>query len=90
MPDFVEDHVPDEFFCPIGRELMIDPVACADGFAYERVNIESWLEGHTTSAMTGAPLASVELHPIHPMRKHIEELVRAAADAGEHTPVFQV
>jgi hypothetical protein len=32
-----------EFECPITFELMIDPVICADGFTYERKNIQDWI-----------------------------------------------
>uniref|UniRef100_A0A1I8H3I8 WD repeat, SAM and U-box domain-containing protein 1 n=1 Tax=Macrostomum lignano TaxID=282301 RepID=A0A1I8H3I8_9PLAT len=45
--------IPDEYLCPITRELMRDPVIAADGYTYERGAIESWLErGRTTSPMT--------------------------------------
>ena len=45
--------------CPIGREVMKDPVVAGDGHTYERTNIQGWLANrgrHATSPMTGAPL----------------------------------
>jgi sacsin len=33
---------PDEFVCPITREVMDDPVLAVDGHTYERAAIESW------------------------------------------------
>ncbi|RXM31536.1 Bromodomain adjacent to zinc finger domain protein 2B [Acipenser ruthenus] len=56
--------IPDEFLCPISRELMKDPVIASDGYSYEREAIESWI--HTkkhTSPMTNLPLKSVLLTP---------------------------
>lgn len=56
--------VPDEFLCPITRELMEDPVISADGYSYERASIESWLRGKSkTSPMTNLPLQTALLTP---------------------------
>ncbi|XP_047456012.1 WD repeat, SAM and U-box domain-containing protein 1-like [Mugil cephalus] len=56
--------VPDEFLCPITRELMKDPVIAADGFSYERESIESWIRGENkTSPMTNLPLQTTLLTP---------------------------
>uniref|UniRef100_A0A3Q2R1U3 WD repeat, SAM and U-box domain-containing protein 1 n=1 Tax=Fundulus heteroclitus TaxID=8078 RepID=A0A3Q2R1U3_FUNHE len=55
---------PDEFLCPISRELMKDPVIAADGYSYERESIESWIRGKTkTSPMTNLPLQTTLLTP---------------------------
>ncbi|XP_072300450.1 WD repeat, SAM and U-box domain-containing protein 1-like [Eucyclogobius newberryi] len=55
---------PDEFLCPITRELMREPVIAADGFSYERESIESWIRGKTrTSPMTNLPLQTTLLTP---------------------------
>ncbi|XP_017279951.1 WD repeat, SAM and U-box domain-containing protein 1 [Kryptolebias marmoratus] len=55
---------PDEFLCPITRELMKDPVIAADGYSYERVSIESWIRGkNKTSPMTNLPLQTTLLTP---------------------------
>ncbi|XP_074550386.1 WD repeat, SAM and U-box domain-containing protein 1-like [Halichoeres trimaculatus] len=56
--------VPDEFLCPITRELMKDPVIAADGYSYERDSIESWIRGkNKTSPMTNLPLQTTLLTP---------------------------
>ena len=34
------DDVSPSFMCPIGREVMLDPVICADDHSYEQSNIE--------------------------------------------------
>ena len=36
---------------------MGDPVFTCDGQTYERTAIEMWLANHTTSPLTGKPLA---------------------------------
>ncbi|XP_015258023.1 PREDICTED: WD repeat, SAM and U-box domain-containing protein 1-like [Cyprinodon variegatus] len=55
---------PDEFLCPISRELMKDPVIAADGYSYERESIESWIRGkNKTSPMTNLPLKTTLLTP---------------------------
>ncbi|XP_061579586.1 WD repeat, SAM and U-box domain-containing protein 1-like [Cololabis saira] len=55
---------PDEFMCPITRELMRDPVIAADGYSYERDAIEGWVRGkHKTSPMTNLPLQTTLLTP---------------------------
>lgn len=35
--------------CLISHGIMIDPVAYADGYCYDRVNIDQWLTKHNTS-----------------------------------------
>uniref|UniRef100_A0A3Q4HD25 WD repeat, SAM and U-box domain-containing protein 1 n=1 Tax=Neolamprologus brichardi TaxID=32507 RepID=A0A3Q4HD25_NEOBR len=55
---------PDEFLCPITRELRKDPVIAADGYSYERESIESWIRGkNKTSPMTNLPLQTTLLTP---------------------------
>lgn len=44
---------PSEFNCPITLEIMVDPVVLGDGFSYERVAIEEWMEFNNHSPMTG-------------------------------------
>jgi hypothetical protein len=78
------------FLCPIGREIMRDPVNCADGHSYERASIERWLATKSTSPRTGAQLPNKVLIPNHALRNSIEEwhstpaakVVREATDAA--------
>jgi len=46
------DIFPSEYYCPITAELMIDPVIAADGFTYERIAIEGWLQAHPFNAIS--------------------------------------
>ncbi|XP_055363502.1 WD repeat, SAM and U-box domain-containing protein 1 isoform X2 [Betta splendens] len=64
--------IPDEFLCPITRELMKEPVIAADGYSYEREAIESWI--HTknrSSPMTNLPLLTTLLIPNHTLKMAI-------------------
>ena len=78
-----------EFVCPIGRELMLDPVVAADGHTYERRNIEKHFESQgqcpvcapthiAKSPMTNLPLSTLRLVPNVTLRGMILEEVDAA------------
>lgn len=62
---------PDDYFCPITQELMVDPVICADGHTYERTAIAAWLETHTTSPKTNLELEAPHLIPNIALRNAI-------------------
>ncbi|XP_015214207.2 WD repeat, SAM and U-box domain-containing protein 1 isoform X2 [Lepisosteus oculatus] len=56
--------IPDEFLCPITREVMRDPVIASDGYSYEREAIESWISTKKRSSpMTNLPLKSTVMTP---------------------------
>ncbi|KAM8788541.1 WD repeat, SAM and U-box domain-containing protein 1 [Rhynchonycteris naso] len=56
--------IPDEFICPITRELMQDPVIASDGYSYEKEAIENWIsKKKRTSPMTNLVLPSLVLTP---------------------------
>uniref|UniRef100_A0A8C7ARR0 WD repeat, SAM and U-box domain-containing protein 1 n=1 Tax=Neovison vison TaxID=452646 RepID=A0A8C7ARR0_NEOVI len=56
--------IPDEFLCPITRELMKDPVIASDGYSYEKEAMENWIsKKKRTSPMTNLVLPSVVLTP---------------------------
>jgi len=71
--DAMDDAAFPSFLCPIGREIMRDPVNCADGHSYERASIERWLATNNTSPRTGAQLPNKVLIPNHALRSSIEE-----------------
>ena len=73
MADAMDNAAFPSFLCPIGRELMRDPVNCADGHSYERASIERWLATKGTSPRTGAQLPNKVLIPNHALRNSIEE-----------------
>ncbi|XP_077176091.1 WD repeat, SAM and U-box domain-containing protein 1 [Paroedura picta] len=55
--------VPDEFLCPITKELMKDPVIAADGYSYEKEAMENWIVKRRSSPMTNLPLQRLVLTP---------------------------
>jgi hypothetical protein len=65
--------VPDEYLCPITREIMRDPVIAADGYTYERAAITSWMSsGKTRSPMTNAVLGSQAVMPNRSLKMLIQ------------------
>lgn len=61
------------FLCPIGAQLMQDPVTAADGSSYERERISALIaNGQTTSPTTGQPLSSTELRDNAALKAAIE------------------
>ncbi|XP_055456565.1 WD repeat, SAM and U-box domain-containing protein 1 isoform X3 [Psammomys obesus] len=62
--DPLSSGIPDEFICPITRELMKDPVIASDGYSYEREAMENWIhKKKRTSPMTNLVLPSLVLTP---------------------------
>ncbi|XP_021742687.1 U-box domain-containing protein 9-like [Chenopodium quinoa] len=69
---FDQLNVPDEFRCPISREIMKDPVVLSTGQTYDRPFIQKWLkEGNRTCPQTQQVLSHIELTPNHLVRELI-------------------
>ena len=70
-----------EFMCPIGHDLMREPVNAADGHTYERRHIERLFAlkaGETLrSPMTNVELTKTDLYPNHALKSMIERAVDA-------------
>ncbi|KAK1366696.1 U-box domain-containing protein 35-like [Heracleum sosnowskyi] len=64
---------PNQFICPILREVMDDPHVAADGYTYDRKAIEKWFEENDKSPMTNLPLSSKSLIPNHTLLSAIME-----------------
>jgi hypothetical protein len=64
---------PAHFVCPITQEVMVEPVFAADGYTYERMAIEAWVAGHSSSPMTNLPLQHPQLTPNLGLRSAIRE-----------------
>lgn len=60
-------NAPDDYKCPIGCELMLDPVLAEDEFSYEREKIKQWIDRRKdsgeqlTSPMTGKAMSDTLL-----------------------------
>eukprot|EP00935_MAST-01C_sp_MAST-1C-sp1_P001750 g1750.t1 len=68
--------VPDDYLCPITRELMVDPVIAADGFAYEREAIERWVQTKKSSPKTNLALNHTMFAPHTNLSEQIEGYLR--------------
>jgi hypothetical protein len=53
---------PDQFYCPITRDLMIEPVISPDGYTFEKEAIERWLlQENGTCPVSRQPLKGTQL-----------------------------
>ncbi|KAL2239244.1 U-box domain-containing protein 9 [Sesamum indicum] len=64
--------VPEEFKCPLSKELMRDPVIIATGQTYDKPFIQKWLKaGNRTCPLTQQVLSHTILTPNHLIREMI-------------------
>ena len=74
-PSQFEHNFDVDYKCPIGHEIMFDPVIAADGHNYERTNITRWFEesGSRRSPMTNEEMTTLTVFPNLAMRSQIRE-----------------
>ncbi|XP_035188187.1 WD repeat, SAM and U-box domain-containing protein 1 isoform X3 [Oxyura jamaicensis] len=78
--------IPDEFLCPITRELMKEPVIAADGYSYEKEAMENWISNkRRSSPMTNLPLHSPLLTPNRTLKMAISRWLETQQKYGETT-----
>ncbi|XP_008234691.1 PREDICTED: U-box domain-containing protein 43-like [Prunus mume] len=64
----------DRFFCPVTREIMVDPVEISSHCTFERSVIEKWFaEGKNHCPVTDIPLDTSVLLPNKALKRSIEE-----------------
>lgn len=62
------------FYCPITRDVMVDPVETSSGQTFERSAIEKWFaEGNNSCPLTMIPLDTSVLRPNKTLKQSIEE-----------------
>jgi curved DNA-binding protein CbpA len=64
-------NLPKEFFCPLTKRLMKDPVMDTEGNTYEREAIERWLRVQSSSPITNGHLSLEMLRPDRDLKKAI-------------------
>jgi len=69
--------------CPISKHPMIDPVICADGYSYERSNIQRWLRRSNRSPITNKKMSHSFIMPNHALRSTISELAQMETRESE-------
>lgn len=66
----------DSFLCPIGQEIMVDPVITPKGITYERKNISNWLKKNQTCPITKTPLKESDLITNYSLKNAIMEYIK--------------
>eukprot|EP00804_Cyclotella_cryptica_P021808 CCRYP_000799-RA/>CCRYP_000799-RA protein AED:0.13 eAED:0.13 QI:384/0/0.5/1/1/1/2/0/552 len=67
--------LPKEFYCPLSKRIMKDPVVDPDGNAYEREAIERWLRVQSSSPITNGFLTVEMLRPSKDLKSRIYKVV---------------
>ena len=70
-------NIPEEFICPLSKQLMRDPVIAFDGNTYERVDIEAYLKQNNKSPVTGEEAEHSIVIPNNAIKKQIAAFQRA-------------
>ena len=65
---------PQEFYCPLTKRLMKDPVIDNDGNTYEREAIERWLRVQSSSPITNGHLSVDQLRPNRELKSKIHKV----------------
>ena len=65
--------IPDELYCAISMQVLLDPVTLPCGKVVEREVIEKWLDLRTTSPFTRRPLCRSDLKPDHSIKKDVAD-----------------
>ena len=55
------DEIPDDYICPISKNILIDPVLVSTGETYERHFIEKWFKDHDTDPLTNQIIVDKEV-----------------------------
>ncbi|KAL5562186.1 hypothetical protein UlMin_031933 [Ulmus minor] len=84
----VHDPCPDEFRCPLSKELMRDPVIVSTGQTYDRPFIQKWLKaGNRTCPLTQQVLSHTILTPNHLIREMISQWCKdRGIELPDHVP----
>ncbi|XP_032066923.1 WD repeat, SAM and U-box domain-containing protein 1 isoform X2 [Thamnophis elegans] len=76
--------IPDEFLCPITKELMKEPVIAADGYSYEKEAIENWIiKKRRSSPMTNLSLQRLVLTPNRTLKMAINRWLETHPEYNE-------
>jgi len=67
------NQVPNEYICPITKDIMQDPVFISDGHTFERTSIAAWFANNDTSPLTNVVLANKILIPNIALRNRIQD-----------------
>eukprot|EP00956_Cyclotella_meneghiniana_P012640 scaffold17980_cov40-Cyclotella_meneghiniana.AAC.4 len=77
--------IPEEFYCPLSKRVMKDPVIDPEGNTYEREAIERWLRVQASSPITNAYLS---LEMLRPGRELKSKIYQTASLDPNHNLVY--
>lgn len=83
---------PQGFQCPIGRELMVQPVILVEtGHTFEQAHIEHWLDGHNTCPVSQRKLRQQppQLVTNYSLKQSIEDWAERHGLRLPQAPVYQ-
>ncbi len=80
---------PEDFMCPISRQLMLAPVFTSDGHTYNREHIEKWFETQATSPKTNKLLKNKVLTPNFQLQSQILTYLESLRKAPTQIQVQQ-
>lgn len=83
-----DNQIPASYYCSISGQIMIDPVFTADGYTYEREEIENWLKMHDTSPQTNEHLDHKNLTINRHTRSDILEFLKKHPELYEGGEVY--
>lgn len=63
---------PEEFICPITKDVMRHPVKCSDGRSYEKKAISDWLDKSSTSPVSGETIIDSTMPPDNDLKAQIK------------------
>jgi len=82
-----EPEAPDAFCCPIGLNIMVDPVFLIEtGHTFERTNIETHLKNSDRAPMSGVQLQNKTLVPNHALWNAIQVYLAARGGGQPEAP----
>ncbi|KAM0005961.1 putative U box domain, armadillo-like helical, Zinc finger, RING/FYVE/PHD-type [Helianthus debilis subsp. tardiflorus] len=80
-------YYPQEFNCPLSKQIMTDPVIICTGKTYDRVSIQKWLSGgNRTCPETGQVLSHTVLTPNHLVRDMIAQWCKNHGVRAQNSP----
>jgi len=65
--------IPEEFICPLSKNIMTEPVIIADGSVFERREIINWFKNNNTNPLTFNPIDTKIIIPNINLKKLIKK-----------------
>ena len=76
MDEFVNlPLIPEEYYCPLTKKIMLDPVVASDGYTYEKEAIENWSKNHTTYPNSEEKISSLTILPNRSLERNIKKFL---------------